>query len=74
MQGTFYSELFIINLKLLPLWKDKSMANTIFAGKNNYDYWKDIFKTGKNPDNVHVLAKPLNYIEMIKPNYSNSNN
>jgi len=58
---------FMINLKTLPLWKDKSMADTIFAGKNNYDYWKTIFETGKSPDGAQVLAKPLNFIEMIKP-------
>jgi len=58
---------FMTNLKLLPLWKDKSMADTIFAGKNNYDYWKTIFETGKSPDGAQVLAKPLNFIEMIKP-------
>ena len=58
---------FMTNLKLLPLWKDKSMANTIFAGKKNYDYWKTIFETGKSPDGAQVLAKPLNFIEMIKP-------
>ena len=57
---------FIRNLKSLPLWKDKSMASTIFSGKNNYDYWKVVFETGKTSDNVQVLAKPLNYVEMIK--------
>ena len=59
---------FMINLKNLPLWKDRSMADTIFAGKNNYDYWKNIFETGKSPDGAQVLAKPLNFIEMIRPN------
>lgn len=58
---------FMKNLKLLPLWKDKSMANTIFAGKKNYDYWKTILDSGKSPDEAQVLAKPLNFIEMIKP-------
>jgi len=58
---------FMVHLKLLPLWKDKSMADSIFAGKNNYDYWKSIFETGKSPDVAQVLAKPLNFIEMIKP-------
>ncbi|KAA6320754.1 hypothetical protein EZS27_029513, partial [termite gut metagenome] len=57
---------FIINLKNLPLWKDRSMANTIFSGKKNYNYWKTIFDTGSSVDNVSVLAKPINYIEMIK--------
>jgi HNH endonuclease len=57
---------FIINLKMLPLWKDRGMANTTFSGKKNYDYWKTIFESGASPDNVPVLVKPLNYVEMIK--------
>jgi len=58
---------FMQNLKALPLWKDRSMAATIFAGKNNYEYWKKVFETGKSPDGAQVLSKPLNFIEMIKP-------
>jgi hypothetical protein len=50
----------------LPLWKDRSMASTIFSGKNNYDFWKQVFKTGKTPDNAIVLSKPLNFVEMIR--------
>ena len=57
---------FIKNLHALPLWKDKSMASTIFSGKNNYAFWKETFEKGKTPDGVIVLAKPLNFIEMIK--------
>ncbi|MHB8279217.1 MAG: HNH endonuclease [Candidatus Humimicrobiaceae bacterium] len=62
---------FIINLKNLPLWKDKGMSSTIFSVKRNYDYWRDIFKTGKSSDGAQVLSKPLNYIAMIKPIYNN---
>lgn len=57
---------FIINLGQLPIWKDRSKASTAFTGKKNYDYWKSIFTTGSTPDGVQVLAKPLNYVEMIK--------
>ena len=59
-------ENFILNLSNLPLWKDRGMASTIFSGKKNYDYWREIFETGRSPDGVNVLAKPLNFIEMIK--------
>ena len=59
-------ENFIKNLIKLPLWKDRTMASTIFSGKNNYDYWDKIFKNGKTPDGANVLIKPLNFIEMIK--------
>ena len=58
---------FIVNLKLLPLWKDRGMANTTFSGKRNYEFWDNIFKTGRTSDNVQVLAQPLNIIELIKP-------
>lgn len=57
---------FIRNLHELPLWKDRGMASTVFAGKNTYDYWKTIFVTTKTPDNAEVLAKPLNFTEMIR--------
>lgn len=58
-------ENFVKNLALLPLWKDRSMASTIFSGKNNYDYWKVILESGKSVDGAIVLAKPLNFMEMI---------
>jgi len=57
---------FVKNLINLPLWKDRTMAGTIFAGKRNYDYWKEVFEKGKSPDGAEVLAKPLNFIEMIQ--------
>jgi hypothetical protein len=56
------------NIIILPLWKDRGMASTVFAGKNNYDYWKTIFEIGKTPDNAVVLVKPLNFMEMIQNN------
>ena len=62
---------FVKNLSQLPLWRDRSMANTIFSGKNNYDYWKEIFETGKSLDGAVVLANPLNFIEMIKSSENN---
>ncbi len=57
---------FIINLRELPVWKDRGMSSTIFGGKNNYDFWKHVFETGSTPAGVRVLAKPLNVTEMIK--------
>ena len=64
-------ENFVINLSDLPLWKDRSMAGTVFSGKKNYDYWKVIFETGKSVDGVMVLANPLNFIDMIKTTNGN---
>lgn len=59
-------QLFLKNLKELPIWKDRGMASTIFGGKNNYDFWKTAFSTGKTPDGTQVLSNSLNVVEMIK--------
>jgi hypothetical protein len=61
---------FIINLKSLPVWRNRTLASSVFSGKNNYDYWKTIFETGTSPDGFQVLVRPLNFIEMIKPTTS----
>lgn len=61
--------IFIINIRELPVWKDRTMASTIFGGKNNYDYWKTIFSTAKTPDGTPVLTAPLNVAEMIKKQF-----
>jgi len=57
---------YFVNLRDLPIWKDRSMAATIFGGKNNYDYWRCIFSTGSTPEGTSVLAKPINVTEMIR--------
>ena len=66
-------ELFIESFIELPLWKDRSMASTIFGGKNNYDFWKTVFATGKTPDGTPVLVKPINVAEMIQRQNSTDN-
>ena len=57
---------FMQNMRDLPIWKDRSMAATIFGGKQNYDFWKKIFADGETPDGTKVMAKGINYVEMIK--------
>ena len=59
---------FIKNLAGLPLWINKELSSTLFGGKQNYDYWEHIFRTGNTLDGKQVLAKELNVIEMIKGN------
>lgn len=57
---------FIRNLRGLPLWQNKQLAASVFSGKKNYDYWKEVFDKGSAPDGTSVLASPLNLIEMIQ--------
>ena len=42
------------------------MSSTVFGGKSTYDFWKTIFATGRTPDGIIVLSKPLNVADMIR--------
>lgn len=57
---------FMQNLLALPLWVNSDLSATIFGGKQNNSFWDAVFKSGRTPQGMEVLAKPLNLIEMIK--------
>ena len=57
---------FVRNLAALPLWVNKDLSETAFGGKQNNSFWQTVFETGRSPQGVQVLAKPLNLVEMIK--------
>ncbi len=57
---------FVRNLRDLPLWKDRSMSSTVFGGKQVYEYWSTVFRTGRTQDGTPVLAKPINVVEMVQ--------
>jgi HNH endonuclease len=59
-------EAFARNLCALPCWVDKSLSTTVFGAKQNRDYWRTVFQSGKTPTGVRVLAKPIDINEMIK--------
>ncbi|MBN2356918.1 HNH endonuclease [candidate division KSB1 bacterium] len=56
---------FLINLSKLPCWVDKNLSNTVFGAKQNFDFWRTIFKTGKSTSGVQVLAQPLDLNTLI---------
>ena len=57
---------FLGNLVAMPLWVNLDMSETIFGGKQNNGFWKTVFETGRTPQGMEVLVKPINLIEMIK--------
>ena len=57
---------FVKNLRDLPIWVNKELSNTVFGGKQNYEYWQTIFETGRTPQGFQVLPHPINLMEMIK--------
>ena len=59
-------EAFVGNLKRLPVWINLDLSETVFGGKQVYDFWQSIFETGKTPAGQQVLAEPLDLMEMIR--------
>lgn len=57
---------FVRNLADMPLWVNKDLSATVFGGKQNNSFWQTVFETGKSPQGVPVMAKPINLVEMIK--------
>jgi hypothetical protein len=59
-------EAFMRNLASLPCWVDKGLSATVFGAKQNLDFWRQVYETGKAPSGVQVLAKPLDLTTMIQ--------
>jgi len=57
---------FLRSLIALPLWVNRDLSETVFGGKQNNNFWKTVFETGRTPQGMQVLAQPLNLIDMIK--------
>ena len=57
-------ERFVLNYAALPIWRNRALADTVFAGKQNQNYWKEIFSTGCTPDGTRVLESGLKVNDM----------
>jgi hypothetical protein len=57
---------FVDALKRLSLWANKDLSGSVFGGKRVYDFWQNIFESGKSPDGQQVMPKGLNVMDMIK--------
>ncbi len=56
---------FVRNFNSMPLWSNTELSTTVFGGKQNYEYWQNIFEKGKTPQGQYVLAEPINLMKMI---------
>ena len=54
------------NLAALPVWVNKQLSSTVFGGKQDHEYWKIIFETGRDRAGVQVLTQPLNLDDLVK--------
>jgi hypothetical protein len=60
-------EIALRNIGDLPCWIDTRLAQTIFGGKPNRDFWRKIFKDGVSPTGIRVLAQGLDLKSLITP-------
>jgi hypothetical protein len=56
---------FLRNLADLPCWIDKNLSLTIFGTRQLTQFWLQVFKNGVAPNQVRVLAQPLDLSQMI---------
>ena len=61
---------FLTRLAGLPAWIDKNLSSTVFGAKQNRDFWRTVFATGKSPTGVQVFSRRIKVIEMMKPRTS----
>lgn len=57
---------FLESLSTLPCWVDRNLSTTVFGPKQNIDYWEKVFRTGKSPSGIQILADGLDLSTMIK--------
>src|SRR5262249_57509439 len=46
------------SLTALPCWVDKNLSSTVFEAKQNRDFWKRVFETGKTPSALPAPPHP----------------
>lgn len=56
---------FVRNLGNLPVWINKELSSTVFGGKQNYEFWQEIFEKGKTHQGLPVLMEPINLMKMV---------
>jgi hypothetical protein len=54
------------NISKLSIWKNKQLSSIAFGGKQNYDYWRTIFESGRSPQGLQVLPQGINYDHLLK--------
>ena len=57
---------FLVNFSALPVWANHDLSETVFGGKQNMSFWQTIFETGKSPQGIQVLAKPIDLVDLIQ--------
>jgi hypothetical protein len=45
---------------------NRDLSQTVFGGRQNYEYWQTIFETGSTRQGQQVLPGPLNIMDMIR--------
>ncbi len=60
-------ERFLRRLSELPCWTNPELSSSVFGPKQNQDYWRSVFGTGKSPSGTVILPRGIDLHEMISP-------
>ena len=58
---------FVLNFSRLPLWKSRTLAATVFGGKQNVQFWRDAFQTGEASGIRMLPDGGIKLLDMMKP-------
>lgn len=54
------------NLKVPSLWVNTALSESVFGGKQTYEWWRTTFQTGKTPAGQQVLARGITLAELLQ--------
>lgn len=58
---------FFVNFAAVPLWTNPALSLTLFGGKQNFQFWKEVFKTGSANGTVVIAGGGLHLLSLMQP-------
>ncbi len=57
---------FFVNFSELPIWSNPALSSTLFGGKQNFQFWKEVFKTGSANGQLVIAGGGLNLLSLMQ--------
>lgn len=58
---------FFVNFGAVPIWTNPDLSLTLFGGKQNFQFWKEVFKTGSANGTVVIAGGGLTPLSLMQP-------
>ncbi len=57
---------FFVNFGSIPIWTNPDLSLTLFGGKQNFQFWKDVFKTGSANGAIVIAGGGLTPLKLMQ--------